>query len=83
MAKRSVDKKLHVEHREYVLIQCHNKQTITLSLTVGTARYIMTTLDVARACNRSDISPVMIAPMENMGTQATVNLKIFVVKIFS
>ena len=35
------------------------------SLTVGTARYIMITLEVARAFNKSDINPVMIAPIEN------------------
>ena len=32
-------------------------------LTVGTARYIMITLDVALACSTSDISPVIIPPV--------------------
>lgn len=35
-----------------------------MPLTVGTARYIIITLDVARASNKSDISPVIIAPAE-------------------
>ena len=43
---------------------------MTLSLTVGTARYIMITLDVARASNKSDISPVMIAPACTVNKEA-------------
>ena len=46
---------------------CNNITIIIISLTVGTARYIMITLDVARAFNKSDINPVMIAPMDNKG----------------
>lgn len=46
---------------EYVILS--STTSIIIPLTVGTARYIMITLDVARACNKSDISPVMIAPI--------------------
>ena len=48
---------------------CNNIMLVMmfLSLTVGTARYIMITLEVARAFNKSDINPVMIAPIENKG----------------
>ena len=47
----------------------HNKNhswtvmTQDLYLTVGTARYIMITLDIALASRKSDIAPVVIPPV--------------------
>ena len=66
MTKRSVDKELWWSSILIIIIIIENScNNIAISLTVGTARYIMITLDVARAFNKSDINPVMIAPIEN------------------